>query len=58
MTRHYDEAVRAFTVKRIQTWAQMTQIAIQMHIEDITFHQREISNPPIFFSAYERTFFR
>ncbi|CAF0969274.1 unnamed protein product [Adineta ricciae] len=37
---HYDEAVRAFTVKRIQTWAQMTQIAIQMHIEDITFHQQ------------------
>ncbi|CAF0975670.1 unnamed protein product [Adineta ricciae] len=37
---HYDEAVRAFTVKRIETWAQMTQIAIQMHIEDITFHQQ------------------
>ena len=53
MIRHYDEAVRAFAVKRIQTWTQMTQLAIQMHIEDITFHQREIPYPLTLFSAHE-----
>ncbi|CAF0796594.1 unnamed protein product [Adineta steineri] len=37
---HYDEAVRNFVVKRIQAWAQTTQIAVQMHIEDIVFHQQ------------------
>ncbi len=38
--RHFDEAVRAFVVKRIQAWAQTTQIAAYIHTEDIIFHQR------------------
>jgi len=38
--RHYDEAVRNFVVKRIQSWAQTTQISACMHAEDILFHQR------------------
>jgi hypothetical protein len=38
--RHYDEAVRAFVVKRIQAWSQTTQIAVYMHTEDIAFQQR------------------
>lgn len=38
--RHFDEAVRAFVVKRIQTWAQSTQIAAQIHSEDLAFQQR------------------
>ncbi|UJR37726.1 hypothetical protein I4U23_030421 [Adineta vaga] len=37
---HYDQAVRGFAAKRIQTWAQMTKIAFQMHTEDIAFHQQ------------------
>ncbi|CAF1262302.1 unnamed protein product [Rotaria sp. Silwood1] len=36
---HYDETVRAFVVKRIQSWAQTTQITAHMHTEDIAFHQ-------------------
>ena len=43
LCRHFDEAVRAFVVKRIETWAQSTQIAVQMHTEDIAFQQRECS---------------
>ncbi len=38
--RHYDEVVRTFVVKRIQTWAQITQISAHIHTEDIIFHQR------------------
>lgn len=39
--RHFDEAVRAFVVKRIQTWGQSTQIAAQIHSEDLAFQQRK-----------------
>lgn len=37
---HYDAAVRAFVVKRLQSWAQTTQIAVQMYQEDIAFRQQ------------------
>ncbi|CAF1302500.1 unnamed protein product [Rotaria sordida] len=36
---HYDETVRTFVVKRIQAWAQTTQISAHIHAEDIAFHQ-------------------
>jgi hypothetical protein len=38
--RHFDAAVRAFVVKRIEAWAKMTQIAAYIHAEDARFHQR------------------
>lgn len=37
---HYDASVRAFVVKRLQSWAQTTQIAAQMYKEDIAFRQQ------------------
>ncbi|CAF4126683.1 unnamed protein product [Rotaria magnacalcarata] len=41
---HFDETVRAFVIKRIQAWAQTTQLAAHMHAEDIVFHQRMSSD--------------
>jgi len=52
--RHYDEAVRAFVVKRIQAWSQTTQIAVYMHTEDIAFQQRQYFS---FINFYKTTKF-
>jgi hypothetical protein len=37
--RHYDATVRAFVVKRLQSWAQTTQISAQITKEDSLFRQ-------------------
>jgi hypothetical protein len=48
---HFDEAVRAFVVKRIEAWAQTTQIAAYIHTEDIAFHQQNLSDSS---SSYDK----
>lgn len=42
--RHDDAAVRAFVVKRLQSWAQTTQIAGQIHKDDVVFRQGLLSD--------------